>query len=404
MKFNHSTKNRESGSTFKRCFVALSAAIGIVLNHALVARADDVVAYRFGSYQEDAGRVQVETQTVLFDTKLTPWLTLAGNMVHDAISGASPTGSPPPSQINFVPPALGGPDGPFSSSVPVQELHDIRWAGSLSPTFTYGANRMTPQFSYSEEHDYVSYGTSFNYSLDLNQKNTTLNLGWAHNFDRVRPAGFLRKTGHKDGDDFLIGVNQLLGPKTVLTFNLSYKNEHGYLNDQYKGVLFGDDFQLDPENPALRAEKRPQHRFRYVPYVSITQDIEKLHAAVEASYRFYNDSYGINAHAVELAWLQKLGKRVMISPTFRYYRQSGADFYATQFPDSTAAPTYYSSDYRLSELETLTGGINVYWKIRDWVGLDAGFKRYVMRGLDGATSQSAYPAANVYSIGARIWF
>jgi hypothetical protein len=30
--------------------------------------------------------------------------------------------------------------------------------------------------------------------------------------------------------------------------------------------------------------------------------------------------------------------------------------------------------------------------------------RYIMQGLDGATSQSAYPDANVVSIGARVWF
>jgi hypothetical protein len=42
--------------------------------------------------------------------------------------------------------------------------------------------------------------------------------------------------------------------------------------------------------------------------------------------------------------------------------------------------------------------------VRQWLGLDLGYERYVMYGLDGITDASAYPSANVFTIGARIWF
>jgi hypothetical protein len=89
---------------------------------------------------------------------------------------------------------------------------------------------------------------------------------------------------------------------------------------------------------------------------------------------------------------------------FRYYYQTAADFYATQFGNYRHAPTYYSADYRLSELESFTAGLSVNWKVRSWLTIDAGYKRYIMRGLDGTTSQTAYPSANVFTIGARLWF
>jgi hypothetical protein len=38
------------------------------------------------------------------------------------------------------------------------------------------------------------------------------------------------------------------------------------------------------------------------------------------------------------------------------------------------------------------------------VSFDASYYRYMMHGLDGVTSQSAYPSANVGSLGLRIWF
>src|SRR5262249_33648180 len=86
-----------------------------------------------------------------------------------------------------------------------------------------------------------------------------------------------------------------------------------------------------------------------------------------------------------------------------------ADFYATQFAgapiiDPAPVPTYYSADYRLSQMETFTFGIEVSARITDWLTLDLAYKRYDMRGLDGVTSQSAYPKANIVTVGARLWF
>ena len=89
---------------------------------------------------------------------------------------------------------------------------------------------------------------------------------------------------------------------------------------------------------------------------------------------------------------------------FRYYRQSAASFYVTRLPDFNTRPDYYSADYRLSQAQTLTGGVIIHARATDWLGFDVGFKHYRMRGLDDVTSQSAYPVAHVFTLGARIWF
>ncbi|MDB6031318.1 MAG: hypothetical protein JWM16_1656 [Verrucomicrobiales bacterium] len=383
---------------------ALGLAAALQLLPICRVRAEDHVDYRYENYGEENHRIKVETHSLLFETRLKPWLSAKGEVVYDAISGASPTGAPPPSTINFVPAEEGGPAGPFSNRVPLSKLQDTRYAVTFELPATYQQHHLSPQFSYSEEDDYLSLAAALNYSIDLNQKNTTLNTGWAHNWDTIRPKGFLFSTAHKDSDDFLIGVNQLLGPATVMTVNLSYGRSHGYLNDQYKGVLFDNDVQLDPVSPALTAEKRPETRNRYIAYTSLTQDIAPLDASIEGSYRFFHDSYGINAHTLGLAWFQKLGSAIVLSPIFRYYWQTEAGFYATRFPNSAARPEFYSADYRLSHLQSLTYGFVVSIKPVDWITLDAGFRRYTMRGLDNVTSQSAYPKANIFTLGARVWF
>jgi hypothetical protein len=89
---------------------------------------------------------------------------------------------------------------------------------------------------------------------------------------------------------------------------------------------------------------------------------------------------------------------------FRYYRQNAASFYAPLFPDYDTRPSYYSADYRLSQMETFTYGVSINVKPGDWLTLDASYKRYEMIGLDNVTSASAYPTANIFTLGARIWF
>jgi hypothetical protein len=389
----------------RRSSLSLALALSLYLVRLNRAQAEDQVAYRYENYQEDDNRIKVETHSGLFDKKITPWLTLKGQVVYDAISGATPTGAPPPNQIHFVPPDQGGPSGPdrFNPNVPLTQMDDVRWAGSADIAMSFGAHHITPQFSYSHESDYISKGGAITYSVDLNEKNTTLNAGWSHNWDRLK-GSFVRTWQDKQANDVMVGVNQLLSPQTVLTVNFTYGYGDGYLADPYKGVLFDNVPQFDPISPALDPEKRPYTRNRYIPYVSVTQYINPLHGSLEASYRFFQDSWGITANTLALTWYQKIGKHVVIAPEFRYYRQSAADFYTVSLPNYDTRPAYYSADYRLSEMQTFVGGVGIHVKVCDHFGLDASYKRYVMQGLDSVTSPSAYPSANAFTIGARVWF
>lgn len=373
------------------------------LGHAI---AEDHVDYRYENYQEDAGRIGVETQSVLFETKITSWLTLHGDAVYDAISGATPTGAPPGVDIKNI----YYPNGGTTTTVPTAHMEDWRYAGSLDAAASFGPHHITPQFSYSSEHDYISYGGALNYSLDLNQKNTALNLGWAHAWDTVIPyrGEYITQNQQKNTDDILVGVNQILGPKTVMSVNLTFRNSHGYLNDPYRSVVFSD-YPTDPDNPGLWPEKRPTFRQSYIPYISLVQYVTPVNASIEGAYRFYDDTFGVKAHTMDLSWHQKIGKIFLVSPVFRYYWQTAADFYAPLFPgdpslDPTVFPTYYSADYRLSKLESFTYGVEISAKLTHFLSLDFGYKRYAMYGLDKVTSSSAYPKANIFTVGARLWF
>jgi hypothetical protein len=443
--------------------LCLAAGLAIHVSRSF-AQEEDYAGYRHEFYREDDHRMSVDTDTIAFDVGLGAKARLNGAVVVDAISGATPTGAPPQKQWPFptlnnyynraynqlFQAAINDPNnlilyqsGYFanyqsytnyiaqnnpqlgtqannnalaayraltnspsyrSTQVPLVHLQDTRVAFSLGAPFFLGIHTLTPQVAYSTESDYRSLALSLNYAIALNKKNTTLNAGWAHNFDRVRDDTLVNWQ-HKNSDAFLVGVNQLLDPKSYFTLQLTLGQETGYLSDPYRGVMAVANFpQLNPEDAALIPENRPRYRSSEVLYAAYQRFIDPLNGAIELGYRFYHDSYGVFGNTFEAAWHQKLGRNLVLSPAFRYYRQTAADFYYIVVPDFNNLPRYYSADYRLSELQSFNASVNLSYQVLRWCSLDVGYSRYIMQGLDGATSQSAYPSANVYTVGGRFWF
>jgi len=360
-------------------------------------RAESRLDYRYEDYQEDAGRIHIRTHGAYFATDLTTWLAIRGNVIYDGISGATPTGAPPL---------------PGESVVAKATIEDIRRAGFLEMPVKLRNHTITPQFAYSKESDYESIGVSLNDAIDLNEKNTTITLGVSHSFDQILPniGASVTQPEDKDTTDALIGITQLLGPNTILSANVTVGYSSGFLNDPYKRVLF-DDFPYFPPFPyTVFPENRRDHKLREVVYVSLQHFFEKLNGAIEGSYRFHHDDFGVFAHTLSAQWNQKIGKHVVISPLFRYHVQSAADFYATHFPGdptdpiSFPIPEYYSADYRLSELYSITYGVLASIHVHNQVSVDLAYKRYLMKGTDGVTADDQYPQAHIWTAGVTIWF
>ena len=374
--------------------LALLVAVALYLLIKLRAGAEDHFDYKYEFYSEEANRIQIRTHSAVFEDRVASWLSLKGSVVYDGISGATPKGGPP----------LKG-----HKEVETAKINDVRTAGVFAPSVKLGQHTFTPQLAVSVESDYDSIAPSLSYQYDFNQRNTTLNLGVAHNFDRKITGIFVTQPQKKDSTDFLIGVSQVITPTTLFNVTLTLGTAEGYLSDPYKGFRFTE----YPDPHALFPEKRPNHRSKQIVSATLNQFVEPLNGAAELSYRFYHDSFGLAGHTVSIEWFQNVGKHVVIAPLFRYYEQSEADFYRISFnadpsdsenPDNKLVPRFYSSDYRLSALRTLTYGVSATVKIRKQLFLDLAYKRYEMVGLDGKTAASNFPKANIYTIGLRFFF
>lgn len=360
------------------------------------ARAEDAVSYKYQDYSEAGGRIAVQVHSALIEKNFGPLTRLKIQGVIDTIAGATPTGVPPP--------VANGP-------VPLANMEEERRAWNADLSRQFSRVNVSAGLADSRESDYVSTGWSLNTLTDFNQKNTTLLLGAAATRDEVR-VFFQSERADKRTYDLIAGVTQLLDAQTSVTFNLTLGRATGYLSDPYK--LVQKHVEIVPGVFLRRtfSENRPDSRKKWIGLAVLNRAYPGLHGAVELSYRHHRDDFGIASDTFALEWFQKLGPKLILRPSFRYYGQGAADFYQVTLDGTPITPTstptgsapYYSADYRLSRLRTLNYGLKAVWRISNEFQVDAAVERYEMRGRDGQTSPSAYPRAAIITAGVKYSF
>ena len=358
------------------------------------ARGENAVRYKYQDYQESGGRISVEVHSAGIEKDLGPGTLLKWDGVIDAIAGATPNGQPAPAG---------------SDQVPLSKLTERRkaWNGVLSHQFQ--RINVALGVANSRESDYVSTGWSVNTLTDFNQKNTTLLAGVAGTDDDIR-VFYQTPRASKRTNDVIVGVTQLLDPRTSVSFNLTWGRQLGYLSDPYKLVQKNTEIIPGVSLPLTFAENRPAERDKWIALAAFNRAYPEIHGAIDFSYRFYHDTYDTNSHTVDVGWFHNLGQRVVIRPGVRFYDQSAAEFYYYKLDGTSVVPVagpprtngpFYSSDYRLSAMRTFTYGLKMVWTVSDALQFDAAYERYDMRGKDGVTPQSAYCRANIFTVGGK---
>ncbi len=359
-------------------------------------RAENSLSYKYESYREMGGRIGVQTRGAILEQDLGTEMHLKLEGVLDAITGATPTGVPAPAG---------------SDQVDLAELHPERrkaWNADFSRQFS--RVNLALGLGNSRESDYVSNGWSVNTLTDFNQKNTTLLAGIAGTDDKIK-VFYQPRRARKHTHDYVVGVTQLLDPLTSVSFNFTWGNANGYLGDPYRLVQKNTELFPGVSLPLTFGETRPPDRDKWIALVGLNRSLPALHGALDATYRYYHDTFGTTAHTVDLAWFQRLGEKFILRPGLRLYSQSAASFYYYNLDRTAITPTsgapraagpYYSSDYRLSKFESFNYGLKVIWKATERLDLDVALEQYEMRGTDGVTPQSAYPRARVFTAGGKI--
>ena len=359
------------------------------------ARAEDAVRYKFQDYREMGGRVAIKVHGAAVEKTLGAAGRLKVDGVIDSIAGATPTGQPAPAG---------------STEVPLSTLTERREAWNAVYAHQFAGVNVAAGAGNSRESDYVSDGWSLNTLSEFNQKNTTLLLGIAGTSDEVR-VFHQKEWERKRSLDLIAGVTQLLDPRASVTANLSWGRASGYLADPYNLVQKNTEVIPGVFLPLTFPENRPAEREKWIVFLGYNRAFPESKGTLETSYRFYRDSYEAHAHTFEAAWFQQIGDQWILRPLARIHDQSSAAFYRYRFEGTPITPVagpprpngpFYSSDYRLSALQTFTYGLKLVWDATDALQFDVAFERYDMRGTDRVTPQSAYCRANIITLGGRL--
>ena len=95
--------------------------------------------------------------------------------------------------------------------------------------------------------------------------------------------------------------------------------------------------------------------------------------ALRTYYRYYYDDWGVNSSTVNIEIPIKISDKFTLYPSYRYYKQTAADYFAP-FEVHTSNEEFYTSDYDLSEFDSNQYGFGVsytdiftkahIWKLR----------------------------------------
>jgi len=258
--------------------------------------------------------------------------------------------------------------------------------------------------SFSNEYDYLHTGINARYSRDFNKRNTTLDISAAFARDSIDPEGgapvpLAAMLGEGDQStkmgsdsktvaDFLVGVTQVLGRRTLGRINYSLRSVSGYLNDPYKVVSVVDPLSGDPvpgsgDLNLYLYESRPDSRVKHTLFGQLKHHFQR--DVTDISYRFMTDDWGISSHTVDLRyrWIMPTW---YLQPHLRYYMQSEADFYVTHLLDGDPLPENASADYRLGDLDTYTIGLKYGRPFGDGMEWSVRLEYYQQLGTDPSGS------------------
>lgn len=236
----------------------------------------------------------------------------------------------------------------------------------------WGAN-----LSIASEYDYFSVGVGAHLAKLFNQKNTEVSLKLNAYIDTWNPqypiefrSGFIAPVGYtntyKEFDKLgrntysvSASVSQILTKKLQASLFLDVVQQEGLLSAPHQRVYFSDamDYFIDNFHLADDVERLPDTRFKLPIGARLNYFINE-YLTLRSYYRLYTDDWGITAHTAEFELPVKITRAFTVYPTFRYYTQSKADYFAP-YNEHLSTDSYYTSDYDLSEFKSSQFGFGL---------------------------------------------
>jgi hypothetical protein len=231
-----------------------------------------------------------------------------------------------------------------------------------------GRTQYSVAYTNSDESDYTADTASFDLSQSLFGDLTTLSFGFSRAWDDVSKQGDPRFNETVDRWAYRVGVDQIVTPRLSTGLVVETTSDEGYLNNPYRSARY-----LDPDVAAGFAwEPEVYPNTRNSTAVSLNaQYFVWYRAAIHGGYRYFTDSWGVDASTVRVGYTHPLGDRWIVELSYRWYDQSAADFYSDLFPRENSQ-NFVGRDKELSTFQSQMFTVGATWQLPTlrWGGLE----------------------------------
>ncbi len=255
-----------------------------------------------------------------------------------------------------------------------QRWHEIRHAGALEAEYKPHEFGVSIGGSASAEPDYLSYGVGVAATQDLNEKNTTLLLGYGYSHDIAGRHGtpFSVFSRPLERGTFNAGVSQVLDRATVMSVGADAVFENGDQSKPYRYIpMFAPNVAAQAAVGAtidwVNANRLPERPLEQLPLsrqrFALTARLGHRFTAstIRLEERLYDDSWALLASTSDARWIFDLGRRFALWPHARLNVQSAVNFWQRAYVSNSNGstfdlPEFRTGDRELGSLRTLTGG------------------------------------------------
>jgi hypothetical protein len=341
---------------------------------------DYQLGVRHHSYEEDGlpaslggsqDRYDIDVNQFSLVAPLTEDMDVSLTYQHENMSGASPWYTIQDSEGNAIQIMSGA------------SIEDTRTDMSAKLRMKNGSDTYGIVLATSDEDDYDSQAIGVDFSREAADKLSSWSIAFDVSNDDVsavdadifttRPA----TQESKRSNSLFASYTQIISKNSLVQLGLGYSHKSGFLSDPYKMVLVPTGLISDTR-PDSRNAKTLSARYRYF--------VDAADAAMHVDYRFYDDSWSVRSHTIEMAWHQNLPAGFQLIPNLRAYSQTAAYFYESFYSESRS-DGFYSTDYRLSEYGAITTGVKLLKSFDSW-SLTASYQQYASGGSTFLASET----------------
>lgn len=249
-------------------------------------------------------------------------------------------------------------------------------------------------FGLAKEYDYTSTGFGGSYTKLFNKKNTSLSINGNIFLDSWKPylpielRIFDESAIDKEDADQLfanstitgapyqrdfegiednkrntysggLGFSQILSTRLQGSVALDFIYQNGLLSTPFHRIYFADvsDSYIRGFQLADDIERLPDSRLKIAIGGRLNYYVNEF-IVLRSFYRYYTDNWGITSHTASLEVPIKLGKKFTLYPSYRYYSQTEADYFAAR-EQHLSTSEFYTSDYDLSSFNSSQYGIGL---------------------------------------------